>query len=275
MSKSRALIYLFVFCVCAFLSAFNSQSQAATFTTQAQGLGCQEGDSGPVSASASCLIAELGDLTAEAFATAGDGAVTAFASSISQRIEGFGTFTGPASASALALDAITISGAAGGSVIYRLDVQGSTFSSNLSEDGAFTSISTGFSVNGTNYYSGSAGGGTLIDGVFAVVVPIADGILRMRTSAAANARACTIIANDTSCFAEANFGSSLRFLGITVLDAFENDVTDQVSIVSESGFDYVAGAQPHDRPEVVPLPAPALLLLSAFVVLGSRRKGRS
>ena len=77
----------------------------------------------------------------------------------------------------------------------------------------------------------------------------------------------------TTCEAKADFGSSLRLLGASVLDSGGVDITSSVSITSGSGFDYLPGVSPHVSN--VPLPAGFLLSLTGlagFGVLAHRQK---
>lgn len=68
------------------------------------------------------------------------------------------------------------------------------------------------------------------------------------------------------CRLEADAFSSLRLLGATVRDE-TGAIRDDVTITSDSGFDYLEGVEPHGA-TVVPLPASALLLLGGLAGLG-------
>lgn len=76
------------------------------------------------------------------------------------------------------------------------------------------------------------------------------------------------------CFAEANFSSSLRFLGGTVRTP-EGTIVQNAYLGSDSGFDYLEGVAPHNRVSVIPLPATIWLYaaaLSAFFAFGGRKR---
>lgn len=77
-----------------------------------------------------------------------------------------------------------------------------------------------------------------------------------------------------SCEMEADGSSSLRLLGGTVRDASGQIVS--TSVVSESGWDYLSGYEPHEL-AAVPLPASIWMLGAAFgfggLLLGRRNAG--
>lgn len=80
---------------------------------------------------------------------------------------------------------------------------------------------------------------------------------------------CDRVDIGASCSADFLFGNSVNFLGAEVLDD-QGDVIDGATISSRSGFDYRTGFQP----AVVPLPAGALLSLTALVALAGLRHRR-
>lgn len=79
-----------------------------------------------------------------------------------------------------------------------------------------------------------------------------------------------IIPSRAFCSSEIDFFTSSRFVGATVLDA-NGDVVD-TSIVATSGFDYLTGLDPHVGPQVVPLPAASLMLLSGLGAFAAIRR---
>ncbi|MEE4187804.1 MAG: VPLPA-CTERM sorting domain-containing protein [Roseobacter sp.] len=77
----------------------------------------------------------------------------------------------------------------------------------------------------------------------------------------------------TTCTGEAEFLNSLRITGGEVLDANGNLLSGGF-LGSDSGFDYIAGVEPHERGDQVspvPLPAGAWLMLAGLAGLGTIR----
>ncbi|MEO1093012.1 MAG: VPLPA-CTERM sorting domain-containing protein [Pseudomonadota bacterium] len=86
--------------------------------------------------------------------------------------------------------------------------------------------------------------------------------------------ACGAVGAGGSCTVNADFSSSLRLLAGTVRDAAGLIVSNAV-VTSDSGFDYLVSMPPHDRPQVVPLPAAGYLMLAglgAIAVMAKRRR---
>jgi hypothetical protein len=266
-------------------------AEAATFVARASGVGCEEfvSESSPVSAT--CEISTLGLFEAEAFSASGGGTVSAFASSYGSRSSGgtggIRTLSGPAESNASLFDTILVSWTgtgnllASGSAVFTLDMLGNVQSDELNSESGQAIVRSSFQVNGTglfDYDSGTASFGP--DIVTNASVNMTDGNLRLISSAYAFARSCETLKNGESCSAEANLGSSLRIIGLSFFDGSGQDITNLLTIASESGFDYVAGASPHDRgesPNVIPLPASLPTALLGFLMLAAiaRRKKKT
>ena len=171
---------------------------------------------------------------------------------------------------------LSISGVNSGSVVFRLDYAGSLLD-------AGGGISSTFRIgNQTLFSNTSNGSGSPLDGVFQASSRFTDSsFISIFASLDATARACGLIDTQDaplSCTASADYNNSLRLLGISVLDDLGNDVTSSVFVTSQSGFDYIAGATPHDRGTTispVPLPASAWMLIAALGGLLSLNQARS
>jgi len=81
---------------------------------------------------------------------------------------------------------------------------------------------------------------------------------------------CVVFA--AMCNASADYSNSLRFLGGTVRD-LDGNIRNDVSVTSDSGFDYRVGRPPHDI-DIAPVPLPASAWLLAGSLLGLVRYRR-
>lgn len=266
-------------CTAGFL--LGGAANAATFTALASigPLGCDERDSSSTSASVRCGSFIAGSLEATAFASSGGGATSAFASAISRRdLDGFGTFITPSNSFATSSDSITATwtntGAAfNGSLVFDFDLLGAVDSG----DG-FARATASFFVGSASIFSYDS----VLDGAPDVVTSSSSvaitGTSSFRSFASAEARACNIVDRGETCFSSSDLGSSLRVTGLSFFDTDGNDVTSSLTVVSESGFDYVTGAASHDRGATispVPLPASAWMLLAALGGLFGMNQVRS
>jgi hypothetical protein len=140
------------------------------------------------------------------------------------------------------------SAAIGSDVIFSVSASFSTF-------GGFTATGTGNEIK-------------------TVAIPIVNGQAAISASIGATASCQLIVAGGVParCSALVDYGSSLRFLAASVFDP-DGNLRDDVLVTSQSGFDYRKGVEPHSpSPEVIPVPAPAVLLLTALLGLGVVRK---
>lgn len=267
---------------CRFLAIFGAMIfptlgavEAATFGAYARVGTCEDN---PVSTSspaiASCSLPVSGpniSVTGTAFASAGDGSLAAEATSWGFRdIDFINRFTGSAQGFASFSDVISISGVSSGTLIMPLDLEGMVA-------GSGGSISGGVSLGGVSKLSFSGTEVGIVSRVVDARTAFSDNsFISIVASLNAEARSCSIFTEaPQSCVSQVDYGSSLRFLGITVLDESGNDVTTRVTVTSQSGFDYVRGAEPHNETAVIPLPASAILLLSGLIFLGARPRRQS
>lgn len=262
-----------------FAAAFSvlmaSTGNAATFLSWSTfgALGCQDVESNSTGASTECGTATLGSLTAQTFGAAGGGSVSAYASAYSRRsAEGVGTFLNSSRTFASLTDGISVTWRETGSSFngtgsFSLDLLGSS-----QQDGDTSATGSAlFRVNGADLFSYSSTTG-LADTVSSVSFGVG-GSFSIYAFIDAQARSCSIVASGTTCYAEMDLGSSLRLTGLSFFDASGADVTSQLSVTSESGFDYLTGAEGHDRGlSVVPLPATGWMLIAGLALLGRLRK---
>ena len=256
--------------ICAAGVLLGNTGYAATFGAFAQVGVCQDiQPSNSTGQSASCSLSVSGpdiNVTGTASAASGNGALSAEATAWSFRDRDlvFRT-TGVAQGFATYSDVLSISGVNSGMVVFRLDYAGSL----LDVGGG---ISSTFRVANQTLFSNSTNGsGSPLDGVFQASSNFTNSSsISIFASLDATARACNIIDTQDapfSCTASADYSGSLRLLGISVLDDLGNDVTSSVSVASQSGFGYIAGATPHDRGTTispVPIPASVWMLFSAL-----------
>ncbi len=258
-------------------------AQSATFATDVSMLSpsCDGGQTLAVANSANCPTVISGSLAATAAASAGNGVVSAKASSLAKRDRNgeLTVSTGPASAFAIIQDRLLgtyrRNGTAfSGTASVALDLLGGVTGTGA----GVASVSSNFTINGTqlfSYDSTSAASGP--DVVTSVISPfISGGVVDIFSFAGANANTTCILGAGQSCFSSGDLGSSLRITGISFFDATGTDVTSLLDVVSESGFDYVTGAPAHDRGgpvSPVPLPASLSLILAGIAALiGLRRR---
>lgn len=271
-----------------------SAQGATIYSAQAtQGaVGCEVTDSGTGPASALCP-------NATASSTAGTVGATARSTS-ARGSDGVLTFSGSASASASYIDFLYFFDGSGntlsnGSITIPMDFDGLLEFSYSGVGNPFShtaSASAGLNVNGqtesiytiASVYESLPGApilsvtgpqSTVRDATFS----FDGGFARLQASIGVSARCGTDGRTGgglpTFCQVDADYGTSLRLLGATVRDASGN-ILDDVSIVADSGFDYITGAEPHDRGSTVapvPLPAGLPMLLAALIgtILLSRR----
>lgn len=115
--------------------------------------------------------------------------------------------------------------------------------------------------DGLDYYTFDVIGTLGVSNVFFEIV---DGKVDLVANFTA-ALNCQGLFAGATCNANANFFTSARFLGATVLDEL-GSVSDTL-ITSQSGFDYRAGVAPHVIPPI-PLPAGFWFLGSALLIMG-------
>lgn len=106
-------------------------------------------------------------------------------------------------------------------------------------------------------------------GVTNLLVPLIGGQASFGLSMMADARCASGTEVGTTCSSTIDFFSSARFLAATVFDASGNLVLG-ASLSSSSGFNYLAGVNPHPAP--VPVPVSGMLLLSGLAGLHYMRK---
>ena len=237
-------------------------AEAASFSVSVQGNGCEAGDSGSDSAAADCSVA---------FASSGPGSLHVFALSVAKRDE-MGVLTestGAARATASFSDTISFS-IDEGTFTIPLDLAGGhgSGSGGSGGGGGGTGIGIDVSEQGAPFatfgsISGGAGGqpfgarleiynqageiivtetGTQAE-VKEAVLPISNGVVRLSGGLRADA-SCGTIGTGGSCTVTVDYAASLRILGGTVRDSTGAVRTD-VTVTSESGFDYLAGLPPH------------------------------
>lgn len=267
----------FVFTLCMGIFHAPDFSEAATLSAFASSDGCGETNFASTGiAQATCTFASSfgGSL---GFATASFGSIGANAGAIASPNAVAGQ------ASAALEDQLTISGMSSGFISFRVLIDGDIsviaggqFSGSEPQQGrveASWSIST---IDASQSQSESIsqtltnGPGGLVSqsvGSFTIGSPI-DVVLGFESnvigfSAQISARAfCG--SNPDGCTAQSYFGSTLNFVGATVLDIYRNPVSG-LTITSQSGFDYIKGVST-TPPSPVPIPESFML---ALVGIGS------
>jgi hypothetical protein len=255
---------------------FGTEAEAATFSASVLSGTCGfVVDSGETGASVACG-------TAQAAASPG---------SLSAKVESFDISAtsgflrdADVRAAAILSDVIFFEGLSSGTISIPLDFGGTiellsdvpvasfvgltgAASAAIGSDVIF-SVSASFST--TNGLTGTGIGNE----VKSVAIPIVNGQAAISASIGASANCQLIVAGGVParCSALVDYGSSLRFLAASVFDEFGN-LREDVLVTSQSGFDYRKGVEPHTPlPEVIPLPAPAALLLTALLGFGAVRK---
>jgi hypothetical protein len=254
----------------------STKVEAATLTSWSTfgTLGCEDVASDSSAVSTNCGSASIGGLTAETYGSAGNGIVSAYASAWSNRDNsGFGTFFNNSRTFATIRDNITATWSStgqqfNGTASFGIDLLGAI----QADSGTSANADANLQVNGNTVYS------------FDSATDAADSISQANfgftgTSSIfayinAEARSCNIVASGTTCYSASDLGSSMRLTGLSFFDAAGADVTSQLTVSSESGFDYVTGASAHTRqpgPSPVPLPAAGWLMLIGFSSLGLMR----
>lgn len=260
----------------AFSAGLSTGAVAATFTSWSTfgALGCEDVASDSSAVSTNCGSATIGDLTATTYGAAGDGTVSAYASAWSTRsAAGVGTFYNSSRTFATIRDSFTVTWRDTGQEFngtgsFELDLFGSI----QSDSGSSATANASFDVDGTSIYT------------FDSLTDVADTVVAKRFAVTgtssifayinAEARSCSILDSGTTCYSASDLGSSLRLTGLTFFDATGADVTSQLIVTSESGFDYVTGADPHTRNDITPVPLPAggFLMLAGLLGLGLARR---
>ena len=158
-----------------------------------------------------------------------------------------------------------------GSASLEVDVLGGVSGGGI---GSF-SLSSG----STSLISESASGSSIFDSVSTTSVLFSNGAFSLSGSVSAWANAVAPIVPNATNFTVADLGSSMRLTGLSIFDDSGADITALVSVTSESGFDYVEGATPHDRGDdvdisPVPLPATGWMLIVGLGGLLTMRRRR-
>lgn len=239
-----------------------------TATASAGGIGCSRADSSATGGSASCVGSVGGISSVKAIAGSAPGILRVDAQSFSARSsDGFGVFGGNTQATAFFDDTIFF-GVDTGTFVIPLDLDGSVeiIDGGVGNSNALAELSGGVTGAGASiefFASANSGNQSLVvDAVFAFT----GGFLNLSGGLRADAKGCSIIDSGSTCTASAAFGSSLRFLGGTLFDENGSQLNG-VSVTSESGFDYLAGVEPHDRVNAVPLPPGILMLFSSVMAI--------
>ncbi len=245
--------------------------------------GCQEFLSVSGAVSANCEYVN-GTATGTATASAGPGIVSVSAISQASVVEIFpgGPFrverSGLSTAIARFDDMLTVSGISAGTLLFPVDTFGS-----YSHGVVPSALSSGFltyGVSGVSFGSTSSSfngsrnstGSSIPERNLETASILFDsGGVRLSYFASTQVHACSfgIPQGVRFCEVSGDFSSSLRLLGVTILDAQGEDVTSQVTVSSSSGFNYIEGATPHTVPAPVPTPASGVMLL--FAVFGFAR----
>lgn len=272
-------------CVASILIA--CQSTAATFTA---GLfACPSGTlptdtsdrsqtSSNSTVSVSCGSVIRGSLEATGRASSGPGTLSAYASAIATRMDSaLVVFTNTSRTFAVFNDTISVNwlgtgeALTSGSASLEVDVLGGVSGGGI---GSF-SLSSG----STSLISESASGSSIFDSVSTTSVLFSNGAFSLSGSVSAWANAVAPIVPNATNFTVADLGSSMRLTGLSIFDDSGADITALVSVTSESGFDYVEGATPHDRGDdvdisPVPLPATGWMLIVGLGGLLTMRRRR-
>lgn len=184
-----------------------------------------------------------------------------FASAISSRDDdGVGRFFNFSRSDAFIRDTITATwlntGASfAGSMSFDFDLLGAV---DQGADGS-ARASAGASINGVSVFSyDSVVDGSLDSVTTSSRIELLGGSTSLVTFAIAEARTTNLPEWGVTYFSSSDLGSSLRITGLSFFDFDGNDVTSSLNVVSEPGFDYVTGANPHDRDgSISPVPLPA------------------
>lgn len=271
---------------------FPVMGHSATFTSFAQlgSLGCEESESNSFGATSTCGSIIVGSLDATSNARSQLGTVSARASSVYSRNQdgALRADSGLAKSSATFTDGIRATysdtgEAFNGTISVSLDLLGGVTTVGDSLNGF---VSSTFFVNNTQLFSYDSALSALgPDAVTTVSSVIIAGNFSIFASASAQARVTLATSTDglgcqstltpVTCYVDNDLGSSLRITGLTFLDENENDVTGLLDVISESGFDYITGAAPHDRGDsmpAVPLPSSIGFLALGLVGLGAMRR---
>jgi hypothetical protein len=274
------------------LSILLSQTEvleAATFTawSQAGSIGCSDPQSSSAGVTSVCsgttadltVIPNSSNLPIEAISSSAPGTLSVeartAAASLAVGPNGtgpFGLYGGETKANALFSDTLSFS-ILSGTFLIPVDYNGTLIQSSLiNANGSFTSLSGSISSNtgGSLTFGASQNSGAPINGntsgVENALFPIVNGQLRLSGALLAIARPClTGLSTGDFCTASANYGASMRLLGGSIFDDGGNLLTG-ASVSSESGFNYLVGAEPHTPPvATVSIPASAFLLFSGLV----------
>lgn len=167
-----------------------------------------------------------------------------------------------------------------GTIAMRLDLSG-TLAGMTGFPSQYQSVAefSAYVVSAGSIYSyGQFAGyeGFVVTGEAGVVdffMPIVNGHSAIYASLVAKASCGSAVLGDgyTLCRSTVDFYSSLRFIGASVFD-IQGELVRDATLVSESGFDYISGVEPHIAP--VPLPSTGwLILLSLGCLMAFRRSG--
>lgn len=274
----------------AVLAVFGFGAQAATFNavTTFQGTTCDSGiASSSTSTEISCDISGVTDgrafedqpfrFEARAIAEAGrlgvDGSLSVGDGSFTDR----NTFRGIAQASFV--DTLFF-GVDSGTALISVDIAGSQNTDTTSNlNWAEVSTFLFAAINGTTVYSNQinqnpvAGAQTATEGSLGTTelsLDFSGGELSLGASLILGLE-CLSTGGENICTSSASFFDSIRFVGAEILN--ENGIRIETSVNSSSGFDYLAGLDPHVAP--IPLPASMPMLgiaLAGFFCFFRRRR---
>jgi len=250
------------------------QVMAASFNASATGFGCHEVKSGPSPVTADGCFGVWANSELGRFGVAATS--TTAVSGEPVRV----TRTGVMRATAIFSDIIYF-GVSSGSFSIPIDVDGSIFNSNtVGGDGSYASLTGEVRTNqsaGLAFSAGTGSPGSPTSFVSHALLPFTGGSMSLSVVFAAVAKACSssYLGDGESCSASVDYKSSLRLLGGTLFDD-DGKALSGVSVTSDSGFDYLAGYEPHDRPpSPVPVPAAMPLLFAGLFVLGFAGRRRN